>query len=175
MPEGTKTPRKIKTESIVAFAAIFVSIATLMVYLYQAHIMQKQQHTSVWPYVEWLFNNEKNQFYITVENKGIGPALIKSARLELNGKQMRGNSEFFKVLLGNSNFKFSNSTVEGRVLSPGEKVELFHIYDSAKARAVDSLLRNSSEHEFSLFICYCSVYDDCWTTDGITILESKCK
>jgi hypothetical protein len=176
MPEETRTSPKIKTESIVAFAAIFVSIATLLVYLYQARIMQKQQHTSVWPYVEWLYNNDRDQLYITVENKGIGPALVKSVKLELDGKVMGSNSEFFKTLLGNSNFNFVNSTVQGRVISPGEKVELFHIYDSSKARAVDSLLLwNSSKHEFRLSICYCSVYGDCWTTDGSTNLESECK
>lgn len=167
---------KLKSEMIVAFAAIFVSLATLLVYLYQARIMQNQLHTSVWPYVEWLYSNAENQFVITVENKGIGPAIVKRVEMKLDGSQVHGNAALFKKLLGRNNFDFINSTVEGRVILPGEKVEMVHVYDSAAAHAIDSLLLwDNSKHTFELEICYCSVYDDCWKTNGTKAIVSQCE
>lgn len=167
---------KLRSEYIVSFSAIFVSIATLFVYIYQARIMQKQQHTSVLPYIEWLYSNAGNEFVISVENKGIGPAFVKNVTMKLDDEVVGSNSGLFKKLLGTSSFSFINSTVERRVISPGELVEMVHVYDAKQARAIDSLLLwNNSPHKFSLEICYCSVYDDCWTTDGTTSKESSCK
>ena len=83
---------------------------------------------------------------------------------------------FLFLLLGTSSFSFINSTVERRVISPGEKIEMVHVYDSAQAKAIDSLLLwNNSPHKFALEICYCSVYNDCWATDGTTSKESSCQ
>lgn len=166
---------KIKSEFIVSFSAIFVSVSTLFVYIYQARIMQKQQHTSVLPYVEWLYNNAGNEFWISVENKGIGPAFVKGVTMKLDGEEVESNSALFKKLLGPIRFNFSNSTVDGRVISPGEKIEMVHVYDTVQGRAIDSLLLwDNSPHKFSLEICYCSVYGDCWTTDGNNSREGKC-
>ena len=66
---------RFSTEMVVSLCVIFVSIATLMVYVYQARIMQSQLHASVWPYVEWGTSNYQ-KFEIIVQNKGIGPALV---------------------------------------------------------------------------------------------------
>jgi hypothetical protein len=166
---------KINRDTTVAFSAIVMSIATLIVSVYQISLMRNQLHTSVWPYVEWLYNNANNQFYITVENKGIGPAIIKGVEMKLDEEPMGSNSELLKTLLGNSHFNFINSTVKGRVISPGETVEMLHVFDSKAARAIDSLLLwNSSAHTFELRICYCSVFGDCWETDGNTIIKSQC-
>src|SRR5690606_17168272 len=76
----------IKTQVAVAFAAIFVSTATLFVYIYQARIMQTQQQVAVWPYVEWLPSWGDHGLYLEVSNKGIGPALVKKVTIKLDGK-----------------------------------------------------------------------------------------
>jgi hypothetical protein len=171
MNEAAPSKRKLD----IGLVAIAINIVTVSVYLYQAHIMQKQQHTAVLPYVEWLYSNANDQFLISVENKGIGPAFVKEVTLKLDDEEMGSNSELFKKLLGTSGFKFSNSTVARRVISPGEKIEMVHVYDSIQAHAISSLLQgNNSTHKLELNICYCSVYNDCWTTDGNTSIESSC-
>jgi hypothetical protein len=123
-----------------------------------------------------LYNNVDNEFVISVENKGIGPAIIKDVTMKLDSTVVGSNSTLFRELLGNADFSFSNSTVEGRVILQGEKVEMVHVFDSSAARAIDSLLLwNSSKHTFALEICYCSVYDDCWRTNGTKAIVSDCK
>lgn len=172
--EKNQAPAKIKTEYIVALSAIFVSIATLAVYMYQARIMQNQLHTSVWPYVQWSYSNVGKEFYLVVENKGIGPALIRKTKMTLDGAEMGSNRDLFKTLMGNAGFDFINSTVNGSVISPGERIELFHIYDSLYAKKLDSLIIQNDLHKFNYTICYCSVYGDCWTTDGRKVAETEC-
>lgn len=38
----------------IGISAVLINIITVAVYVYQARIMQQQQHTSSWPYIEWL-------------------------------------------------------------------------------------------------------------------------
>src|SRR5688500_3742991 len=83
----TKTSR-IRSEWVVAATAMTVSILSLAVYIYQAKIMQEQQQTSVWPYIEWTSTiSSSDGFYISVINKGVGPAIVKKSRLTLDGKE----------------------------------------------------------------------------------------
>lgn len=161
----------IKTELVVAFAAIFVSTASLFVYLYQARIMQIQQHVSVWPYVEWLPSWGDHGLYLEVTNKGIGPALVKKVTIKLDGKEVRNLSELFLHLTDSAFQDFGYSTVQGRVIAAGEQVRAFDIGDKATAdRIREELNKRSFEYE----ICYCSVFNDCWVSRGTQIIESNC-
>jgi hypothetical protein len=60
----------LREKIIVAFAAILISVMTLFVYIYQARIMQEQQHASVWPYIEWdmtLSTSEGFTFQLSIK------------------------------------------------------------------------------------------------------------
>lgn len=175
--EGKYSAKKgFSVELVVALSAILISTATLFVYIYQAGIMQSQQHTSVWPYVQWMYSNVGNEFYLVVENKGIGPALIKEVKIKADGVEMGSTSELFKKVLNTRDFSFVNGTVEGIVLSPGEKVEMFHIYDSLYAREFDEkVFQHNATTTFELSICYCSVYNDCWQLIGGKVIEGECR
>jgi hypothetical protein len=164
---------RIDTGLLVGLCAIFISVATLAVYIYQARIMQSQQHASVWPYIEWSTSNVGG-FYLEVHNKGIGPALIKKAVLKIDGKEVDGLNGLFDVLLGKNRGRteFIYSYVEGRVMAPGESFKVFQILDSAMAQKIDSLFY-ARKTEFE--ICFCSIYNDCWTSKGLKVEESACE
>jgi hypothetical protein len=171
----TPSPVKTKTfssELIVALAAIFVGVATLFVYIYQARIMQHQQYASVWPYIEWVtYSSDTEGFFIQVENKGVGPAIIKSVKMKLNGKQLNDNQELFKAMIGIDDFDYDQSTVEGRVIAAREIIKPFFIPDSVIANKFNAAWK---KNKFSLEICYCSIYGECWTSYGVKVVESKC-
>lgn len=161
----------VKTEVAVAFAAIFVSTATLFVYIYQARIMQTQQQVAVWPYVEWLPSWGDHGFYVEVSNKGIGPALVKKVTIKLDGKEMSDLTELFQVLTDSSFQDFGYSTIQGRVLAAGEQMTAFVISDKEIANRIrEELTKRNFEYE----ICYCSVFNDCWVSRGTKITESNC-
>jgi hypothetical protein len=169
-PNPVKT--KFSTELIVALAAIFVGVATLFVYIYQARIMQHQQYASVWPYVEWVsYSSDTQGFFIHVENKGVGPAIIKSVKMTLDGKELSSNRELFKAMIGKDDFDFDQSTIEGRVIAAREIIKPFFIADTVIANQFNKAFEKKP---FRLEICYCSIYDECWTSYGIEVIESKC-
>ena len=163
---------------LVALSAIVISIMTLAVYIFQARIMMEQQHTSVWPYVEWTLtyiSEENQEFYISVINKGVGPALVKDTRLYLDGNVYKHHEygNFMKDLLGEErrdSLWILYSVVDNRVMAPGEEVKIFHV-KSWKNRRIP--LVEYSRIKYTL--CYCSIFKDCWTTDGTISVEAQCK
>lgn len=180
MPASAEPPIKKgpKSEMIVALAAIVVSIMTLSVYIFQARIMMDQQHTSVWPYVEWTttyISEVDQEFYIAVVNKGVGPALVKDTRLYLDGKLYPYNEykNFLEDLLGKGkpdSLWVIYSGADNRVMAPGEEVKILHVksWQGTRIPIVDF-------DRIKYTVCYCSIYDDCWTNDGTTSVTEGCK
>ncbi len=152
-----------RSEYIIAATALVLSLSTLGVYIYQAKVMKEQQHVSVWPYMEWYTGNVED-YHITAKNKGVGPAIIRKVEMLVDGKPVRGNQELISAVLGNDwKMSYVNSTLEGRVLSPGEEVAMLRIPDVKEGRAFEEKLH---QHKLQLNVTYCSVYGDCWITDG---------
>ncbi|MCW5911081.1 MAG: hypothetical protein KIT62_08400 [Cyclobacteriaceae bacterium] len=181
IPKSAASPdqsvkKGLRSEMIVALSAIVVSIMTLSVYIFQARIMMDQQHTSVWPYVEWVYNyiSEENQeFYISVINKGVGPALVRDSKIYLDGKLYKDYSDLIKDLVGEGkrdSLWIVYSGVDNSVMAPGEEVKIFHVksWRGTRIPMVDS-------KRFNYTLCYCSIYKDCWTTDGTNLVEGQCK
>ena len=166
---------EVQNRSLVALSAIFISTATLFVYIYQAGIMQKQLRTAVWPHIEWLksVNVNSNGLYLEVQNKGIGPARVKKVNLYLDDKPVADLTEMFQVLTDSSFAEyFGYSIVEGRVMGPGESIIAFEIADGEMGKRIWEALK---ARNFRYTICYCSVYDECWTSTGTVVTESECE
>lgn len=70
--------------SLVGFLALLVAGYTAYVERYTAEIQEKQVQAQVWP---WLAaGNNDNESSIEVTNKGVGPAIIRSAQVFVDGK-----------------------------------------------------------------------------------------
>ena len=169
-PDLNKQKKKFDTGLIVGLSAILISIATLFVYVYQASIMQEQLHTSVWPRIEWS-NSNVGGVFVEVTNKGIGPAIIKDAVMKVDGKKVNNVDELFQELIGDhKNMEVITSYVVGRVMSPGETFKTFLVTDSSSALRLDSAFR---VRQFEFEICYCSIYDECWLSRGVSVEKSS--
>ncbi len=167
-----KPRRKIDTGIAIGVIAIVINVITVTVYMYQAKIMQSQQHAAAWPYLEWLTSiNEEQGLYIELKNNGIGPAIIKSTVMKLNGEVVNADSLFVK-LIGTNHFPHLSSAVKNRVLPAGSSIKPFHITDIIWAYKIFAAM-NESKFEFE--VCYESIYGDQWTTVGTEVVESVCK
>jgi hypothetical protein len=155
----------------IGIAAVVINIVTVSVYLYQAYIMQEQQHASAWPYVEWLPSFNEETYFIEITNNGIGPAIIKNMNIQLDGKQVANLDSLFMQLIGTTYFPHLTSTVQNRVLPPGKSIRLFQINNNKWANIVFGQMQT---HQFKMSICYASVYGDAWTSEGTEVKESKC-
>lgn len=159
----TSVKTKSHVEYLVAGTALFVSLTTPLVYMYQAKVMKEQQHVSVWPCIEWNTTNV-GDYHLSVTNKGVGPALIRKVEMTLDGKAVANNRELVTAVMGPDwTLVYYTSSLQGRVLTPGETVMPFRIPDEGIGRAFEVELR---KHQFELRITYCSVYGDCWVSTG---------
>jgi hypothetical protein len=183
--ETVSKKTRIKPEMIIALCATFISIATLIVYIYQARvmirqaeIMQSQQHISVWPYLETLTTtvvsgDKPDEAFFEIENKGIGPAIVKQVTIKVDDVVMKDNNELFDAMIGKTDtLSVSTNAVKNRVIASGEKIRIFHITgdDLVKRFAIAF-----QKKKFEYIVCYCSVYDDCWTSNGTKVTEGKCE
>lgn len=175
-PSPIGDPRKGRRwgpEWLIALSAVLVSIATMGVSIYQARIMQGQQLASVWPYIEWTTTfSSNNGVYLSVINKGVGPARINETHLFLDGKEIGDVREMLRILTNGQSDSLSifGSAVDYRVLAPGEEVRLFHM--TGKGIDIQKMIESFKRVHYT--VCYCSIYDQCWTSQGLKI-EAGCK
>ena len=163
--------RKNLGEYLVAGTAFLISACTLGVYLYQSRVMTQQQHVTVWPYVEWTVSNVVD-FHISAQNKGVGPAIIRQVEMSVGGKPVKDNGDMVDAVVGpKPSFEWENSTLEGRVLSPGEEVKLFIVHDHKAGvqfeNALDARSYAPGKKGLHIRITYCSIYGDCWISEGV--------
>lgn len=173
---------KLDRSDITAFLALLVSLAALFVSIVEANIMRDQQEimvtqqkAAVYPYLSQKVDlqfGDTNQLSHTIENKGLGPAKIKSSGFKLNGEPVAN----YKELKAKLDEIFSDSTVysisffdpKSYFLTAKEKINVLVLTCQADEAALAKLWGLKFEVEF----CYCSIFEDCWSEVGDEILEA---
>ncbi|MFO1506439.1 MAG: hypothetical protein U1F23_05075 [Lysobacterales bacterium] len=74
--------RGIRWDAIAAIIAALVGLLALCVSAYTAYIQRQQVRAQVWPYL--LAGNDDGKS-IDVGNKGVGPAIVKTAQVFIDG------------------------------------------------------------------------------------------
>lgn len=169
-----KTSLRFSRADIIAFIALFVSLGALLVSVYEANIlsaqqsiMQSQQKSSVLPYlvenVNMSINGEEGTYSYTLENKGIGPAKITSAVLSFNEKEIEDYFAFLEELKiifpSGIDFGLSYHPPKDYFLSPKEKIKIIEFQFPEFSKDISIL----QKLKFNFEICYCSIYEDCWS------------
>lgn len=132
-----------------------IGLLALAVSAYTAYVQRQQVRAQVWPIMEISSGNEP-EVRLWIANKGVGPALIKSARVFLDGKPVRNWAEMLHEIYGKGSFVFSQDQIGGRVLSAGEGVPVFIPKGEIAAKFDQDRFRVGME------LCYCSTLGDCW-------------
>ena len=144
-------------DMIVALSAVFISLCTFAVSGYGAWLQRHHDRAEVWPHVELSLVNTPEQSTLSIDNTGIGPAIIKSLVVTVDGKPARNWPDVLTAVLGRAPDAFNQSTVVSRALRAGDHVTLIGL------RRVD--LPTGSIAKFArvgIEICYSSVFDDSW-------------
>ena len=120
--------------------------------------MAKQHQDSVCPYIFSGSSLNTNEGYsIRIMNKGIGPALVKSVAIKLDGKE-HSSWKGLMNSIGLDSISYSCSGVG--VLSPNESQVVFQVYKFSEAKIVWEKLQS-----LELITVYCSIHDECWSVD----------
>ena len=164
--------RVILDRALSASAGI-VAISALLVSVYQAYIARQQVRMSAWPYVTQGNTGGGTDWAWVVANVGLGPALVRSMRVDVDGKAVRDWGAFGTTMLAVDEttlkarlreHRVTTSTIRrGTVLLPGNTTELLRISGGPFAGAMRQLL---NDERVSVRFCYCSLYQECWVNDS---------
>ncbi len=170
--------RGLNFETVGSIVAMVVGLSALFVAWDQAQIMRKQQHASVIPIVNVAggFSSvaEENVMTISIQNDGIGPALVESAQLVVAGERIADWPDLEARLLPEAlrpRLDVSLSSAIG-VLAAGERLDVL-VARWPREPAVDAAFRvlqadvyGSMGDTTDFGVCYCSVFDKCWRTNA---------
>ncbi|MEO9469280.1 hypothetical protein [Parasphingorhabdus sp.] len=148
--------------------------------LSQADATSKQQHASVWPILTIDQNTRSTDssfiFEFTVKNSGVGPAILHSAQLT-DGKEKLKSWEALQTRIPASIPRARQSfgaSLRSRALAPGDRVTPFGlIWNDIESAKIQSVTIEDAFADASLNICYCSVFEKCWTTSSTTMDAPK--
>lgn len=76
------------SDKIFGLTAMLISLVTLVIFVRQTNIMDKQSRLSAMPYLmfETSFNSYDNQFIFDLVNYGVGPAIIEGKTITYGGE-----------------------------------------------------------------------------------------
>ena len=152
---------------LISFFTLFVSIEEARIMREQQELMQAQQKASVFPYLSqdqnYKFGEDKGEFTYTIENKGVGPAQIKEVKLHLNGETMENynelNAALKEIFPDSTSFALYYTNISTYFLSAKEAIVPIRIIYDSSPKYLDLISTLSLNYE----ICYCSIYNDCWS------------
>lgn len=167
-------------QNIIAVGVTIISLCALLVSLKQTSILKEQQElmrkhskASVWPNLEVAIGKGHNkedrsicQFEISLNNSGIGPAIITDVKISYNDTTSKNWWHLFEIQeIPDSIEKYiSNRGFNGKVLQAGENIEILNLDDNLPlANAFYERLKG-----VSIEIYYESIYEEKWKNcDGV--------
>lgn len=142
-----------------ALAAVIVSFCALFVSLYQTRIMRSEQATSLWPYLTVAIDNRADEFGIVVLNLGVGPAIVRSARVAGSQGLVKTWNEAIKAAEPDAKIQYyTESLLNQWVFPAGSRQRVVVIPNDESTAAIRDYLTNAT-----IDLCYCSLLDECWT------------
>ena len=157
------------SDRVVSFCAIFISLMSLVTFVYQTNLMDKQSRLSVYPYlaVTTNFNPNLPEFSILLENLGVGPAVIENRIIILNGKRYNKNLHEILYEIDSSLIDYSAisyaSIGKGDVIPIGSERQVLGIAgDSTQVFDFVNRFSKLSDTQLDFEITYKSIYGDRW-------------
>ena len=152
-------------DKTVSITAIFVSLLTLCVLVYQTSILREQQRLSVLPYLQMYNQNTGSANYrFMIKNSGIGPAFIESITIKHEGETYETDLPRFLIehvpAYNRLRYVSYSNLTSGQLISPGEEIKIISVQNS-QADA-DSLFKILVELEIDFELVYASAYKERW-------------
>jgi len=172
-----------KVDFLVAICALITSMASIWLSVTQSDDMQRLVQAQSWPFLGFSTSNTETNtvtgkpepvISMTIENLGVGPAKIQSLEIFYKGKNVKTSRELLRACCTDATGKIQEdawkqtpiltSSVVGRVLRAGQTVPFLYWSRPETDNAIWEKL-NMARFEVEKKICYCSVFDECWTSD----------
>jgi len=165
--------REYNWDAIAAIIAALIGLLAIFISGYTAWNVRQQTRAQVWPYVQmgesdYLPSDTRKGRVPVVShggtlqalNKGVGPAIVRSVEVLVDGKPQSGWNHVFRALGYRSSPPFEVSSFDHTVLSPDTNLSFLVIFGQK------AWLRFKSKFvkDVAIRACYCSTLGDCWTS-----------
>lgn len=176
--------RRINPELLLSISATFLSLAALVVSIFQTKIAREQQQASVWPHLQTNYTKINDEFAFSVVNNGVGPAIIKSVRIEYKGKRYKDFRQLVDEQIQQlirKNRTETDITVKsmygsvalGDVIKNDGELRFGRV--SNNEPLAQALLEIIQSPLYRIIVVYSDVYGNCWQLDRDAVTPlSKC-
>lgn len=161
----------------IALSAITISVISLFVAIEHGRTEEKLVAASSWPFL--TFQTSKNGLQagsrvidLHLQNSGVGPARVQWVRVSLDGTPVRNRAELMSRCCGVPAGPVEEQVRRGLV-TQNQPIGVLPARDGVTVLAWRELPGNaatwdrldSARHRLKMRACYCSVLDECWTSD----------
>jgi hypothetical protein len=138
-----------------------IAVASLTITLYEARATREHDRMSVWPRLIQETSDSGGLYDRSITNVGLGPALVKTFAVRLDDTLRTSWTPVVAALLGPAHEApwFFSVVGPGTVILPGHTVHVLTIVAKDLSAAVIAQDARVVGH-----LCYCSLYEECWTT-----------
>ena len=144
--------------AVAAIIAALIGLLALLVSGYTAVLQRQQVRAEVWPYPQPGIS--PSQRALSLENKGVGPAMIRSVQVYVDGKVQPDWAQVFHALGLSDLAGTPYSTINGVVLAAGDRIQQLKFKEPA-----DFVRFYENYPRLQLRLCYCSALQECWIYD----------
>lgn len=144
-------------ESFIALAALVVSVSAVVVGIYEASLQRTHDRAEVWPHVELATVVSSTGATLSLENGGIGPAIIKSVVITVDSRSRRQWDDVLAALMGSAPKAYSHVTVVDHALRAGEKTVVLALDGKDMPPQFWQAMGR-----VGVTICYSSVFNESW-------------
>ena len=155
-----------------ALVALFVSTISILIAWHHGRVMQDLVHqnerlveANSLPYVQLSRSARGGSLTFNATNEGVGPARITTAEMLVDGKPVEDLEALVDACCGKGDYAgFSASSLEGRMVRPGDTVPYLDFHPTGpNDQRLAALIGAKHANRISTRLCYCSVFEDCWT------------
>ncbi len=175
------------SEKLLSLSALLVSLCTLIVFAYQTNLVRKQQYATVYPHlIVGNVGSGKLDYRYILQNKGVGPAVLKHIHIQTGGGQLYADFEDYvynSVTKEDSIYYYSATLYPGRLLQPDEIIPVIELSDNeelkSSGRPLNTYKSSAKLYEvlntdsLTVEITYESIYGESWTVTNYTYAPIK--
>lgn len=166
---------------LIGLPALIASLALAYFAFVQADATRKMQTGGVMPFVTVGTSNVdddgKANISLSMTNNGVGPAIMGPVEIRYRGKAITGPSELLQSCCSGGDTKslsFATSPSTGIAVRPGEQLRFVGLPRTPDSEAVWTAF-NRERWKLKIRACYCSIYGDCWVTEGMQAVPKAVK
>ncbi|MGC2129102.1 MAG: hypothetical protein WA629_03295 [Candidatus Aquilonibacter sp.] len=168
-----------RLDFFIAIAALLISALTAGALVYQTRVIADQYAATIWPYVSSDGDLSPNGRSLRLVNDGLGPALVESAQLLVDGKNVPGWNDYYLALLKDKETRayfaqrradlLSGKAFYGSMatasIGPGTTIRPGDAFSLMRLDLPGAPMETIERHTIALKLCYCSLNHSCWILD----------